>query len=152
MTKKPHLPYRDPAEIERVVRQFGDCTLPCDEWTHAAHLTVGLWHAREYPPGEALDRIRAAIQRYNAGCVTANSIGYHETITRFYMWLIGRYLAGITKLAGNMEPADLVAVTNGLVEHAALTANHPFAYYRRDVLMSDAARTNWVPPDLQPME
>ena len=63
-------PYVELAEIERLVARFLDCSLPCPEWTHRAHLTVGLWHAREYSPnlpylrfplliedGEARDRI-----------------------------------------------------------------------------------------------
>ena len=146
MTKKPHISFRELAEIERLVQRFDACKLPCDEWTHAAHLTVGLWKAREFPPGEALDRVRAGIVRYNANCVATNSIGYHETITRFYMWLIGKYLAGV------VDCSDWVAVTNNLVEYAKIDANLPHRYYSRDVLMSDSARTAWVPPDLRAME
>ena len=104
-----------------------------------------VWHKDTSPP-EALDRIRTSLVRYNANCATANSIGYHESITRFYMWLIGRFLVGID------DQSDWVAVTNGLVEFATLEVNQPLAYYRRDVLMSDTARIGWVPPDLRPME
>lgn len=146
MAKKPHRPFRELAEIERIIERFGNCTLPCDEWTHAAHLTVGMWTAREFPPAEALDRVRAGIVRYNAHCVVVDSPGYHETITRFYMWQIGKYLADV------MDRSDWVAVTNGLVEHAKRESNLPLAYYSRDVLTSEAARTGWVPPDLRPLE
>jgi hypothetical protein len=144
-TTIPHVPFERLAQIERVVRGFGDCTLPCEEWTHAAHLTVGLWYAREYPPGETLDRIRAGIKRYNVACGNQNTdtAGYHETITRFYMWLIGKYLAGVT------DVSDWVAVTNALIEHAGVNA--PNRYYSRERLTSVAARLDWVPPDLQSM-
>ena len=47
--------YRSVDEIERLVVRFADCSLPCAEWTHGAHLTVGLWHAWRYPANEALD-------------------------------------------------------------------------------------------------
>ncbi len=142
----PHVPYRRLTEIERVVCCFGDCTLPCEEWTHAAHLTVGLWYARQYPPEEALDRIRSGIKRYNVACGGENTdfSGYHETITRFYMWLIGKYLASIP------DRSDWVAVTNALVDHVGDHA--PDRYYSRQRLMSVAARADWLPPDLQPLE
>ena len=146
MAKKPHVPYRHLAEIERVVQRFRDCTLPCDEWTHAAHLIVGLWTARELPSAAALDHIRAGILRYNATCGVRDSPGYHETITRFYMWLIGKYLAKVA------DRSNWVAVTNELVEYAGAEPNLPGHYYSREVVMSDAARVGWVPPDLHPLE
>jgi hypothetical protein len=141
-----HVPFRHLSEIERIVQGFGDCTLPCEEWTHAAHLTVGLWYARESPPAVALDRIRAGIQRYNAACGVEDTPtdGYHETITRFYMWLIGKYLAEVS------DRTDWVRVTNDLVELASVEA--PKRYYSRERLMSVEARLGWVPPDLLAME
>lgn len=140
-SKKPHVPFSEPAQIERIVRGFEDCTLPCDEWTHAAHLTMGLWYARAYPPEQALDRVRAGIQRYNAVCGTSDGPGYHETITRFYMRLIGQFLSAVD------DRGDWVRVTNELVEFAARTENLPSAHYTRARLLSDAARLGWVPPD-----
>jgi hypothetical protein len=55
--------YTDIDEIEHIAGGFADCTLPCSQWTHIAHLTVGLWYAREYPAEESLDRLRAGINR-----------------------------------------------------------------------------------------
>lgn len=144
--KKPHTPFTELAQVERVVRGFDACTLPCDEWTHAAHLTVGLWYARAYPPDEALDRVRAGIQRYNAACVPVDGPGYHETITRFYMWLIGKYLATLD------ERTDVVRATNGLVAFAALPQNLPTAYYTSSSLSSESARSGWVAPDVQQLD
>lgn len=140
--------YRQLAEIERIVAGFSEGTLPCDQWTHQAHLTVGLWYAREYPSQEALDRVRAAIKRYNARCGVVDSLsrGYHETLTRFYMWLIGKYLSGVA------DPSDWVAVTNGLVDGHAAGRDAPLAYYSREHLMSAEARAGWVPPDIRPLE
>jgi hypothetical protein len=141
-----HQPFRSTIEIERLVQQFSDCTLPCEEWTHAAHLTVGLWHAREHSTRDALDRVRAGIIRYNQVCAAFITLGYHETITRFYMRLIERYLSEIT------DRADWVAITNGLVDFAAQETNRPLTYYSREVLMSEPARTGWVSPDLRALE
>jgi len=140
-------PYTDVREIEQIVDGFLACRLPCSEWTHRAHLTVGLWHAREYPPDEALVRMRAGIQRYNAACgiVTTATRGYHETLTRFYMTLLTRYLAGVS------DRSDWVAVTNTLVERYG-DRDLPLRYYTRERLMSNEARAGWVPPDLQDLE
>jgi len=99
-------------EIESLAARFADCSLPCVEWTHRAHLTVGLWTLREYAPDAALRRIRVGIQRYNAACgvVTTPTRGYHETITCFYMRMIGHYLAMLA------DRADWLAATNGLLD------------------------------------
>ncbi len=135
------------AQIERIVTGFCDCTLPCEEWTHRAHLTVGLWHARQYQADEALDRMRDGIKRYNEKCAVVDSPtrGYHETLTRFYMWLIGKYLTEVPDLT------DWVAVTTGLMEKYG-QRDVPLGYYSRQRLMSSEARAGWVPPDLKPLE
>ncbi len=140
-------PYLHLDEIDRLVAGFVACTLPCEQWTHRAHLTVGLWHAREYPPDEALERVRAGIKRYNAHCgrIDSPTGGYHETITCFYMWLVGKYLAGVP------EHRDWVAVTNRLFEvHGQRDA--PLAYYSRERLMSAEARASLLEPDLKPLD
>ena len=146
MAKQPHVPFRELAEIERLVTGFDDCTLTCDQWTHAAHLTVGLWYASRFPPDEALDRVRAGIQRYNAVCLAKDAPGYHETITRFYLWLIGKYLDAV------VDRSNWVAITNGLIDHAAAKENHPLTYYNADRLMSPEARAGWLPPDLRALD
>ncbi len=112
----------------------------------AAHLTVGLWYARESSAEEVLERVRAGIKRYNVACGVEDTPtgGYHETITRFYMWLIGKYLAGVA------DRTDWVTVTNDLVELASVEA--PNRYYSRERLMSVEARLDWLPPDLRPLE
>jgi hypothetical protein len=42
------------AELEDLVRRFAERSLPKAEWTHAAHLAVGLWHVSRYGRDEAL--------------------------------------------------------------------------------------------------
>ena len=69
-------------------------TLTHAEWNHRAHLTVALWYASHHAPAEALDLVRAGILRLNAvhGVPTTPTRGYHETVTRFYMHTVGRYV------------------------------------------------------------
>lgn len=140
-------PYEHLAQIERIVAGFVDCTLPCEEWTHRAHLTVGLWHAGHYPADEALNRVRDGIQRYNQKCgvVDSPTRGYHETLTCFYMRVIGSYLSE------RADRTDWVALTNHLVEQCG-NRDFPLGYYSRERLMSSEARADWVPPDLRMLE
>jgi hypothetical protein len=53
------------AELEDLVRRFNACNVPRPEWTHAAHLAVGLWHVSQYGRRDALVRLRAGITRLN---------------------------------------------------------------------------------------
>ncbi len=132
--------------IERIAKRFLDRTLPCEEWTHEAHLRVGLWHVLRFGPQEALERLRNGIRAYNAVCGIANTAtsGYHETTTRFYVAIIGHFL----KLQDHARHID------GLAAELIATWGDkrlPLAYYSEARLMSAAARKKWLEPDLSPL-
>ncbi|GAB4539085.1 MAG: hypothetical protein Tsb0014_29230 [Pleurocapsa sp.] len=93
--------------IQQLIDAFLSRTLPKSEWTHEAHLKVGLWHLLHYSPDESLIRLRHGIKQYNVACGVANtdSQGYHETITRFYVWLINRFLQQVER----SQPIDRLA-------------------------------------------
>jgi hypothetical protein len=139
-------PYLRSDELRDLVAAFEATTLPYKQWTHAAHLTVGLWYQLWYGPDEALQHMRTGLRRYNAAHADEPMrVGYHETITRFWMWVVSDYL--------QRTPVDgsLAELANGLV--AACTDRElPFRYYSRDHLMSDAARATWVEPDLRELQ
>lgn len=140
-------PWLAPCMIEtltdRIARQFGDQSLPCSEWSHEAHLRVGLWHLLRYPPAEALIRLRRGIQLYNAACGIANTdrSGYHETITRLYVGLLDALLKQTDRSRPADELADEVIARLG-------DRDLPLRYYSRERLFSPAARRHWVEPDL----
>jgi len=141
--------YHHPQEIERLVAAFCDCSLPQKQWTHYAHLTVGLWHRLHYETAEAILRVRFGIQTYNESCgvkMTPEG-GYHETITLFYIWAIGRYLES----AGD-NTTSLVDLANGLVNSPLGDRKFPLEYYSRERLCSWEARVGWVEPDVKPLE
>ena len=73
---------------KKIIFGFNDKTLPKSEWTHEAHLVVGLWHAFSFSNLKALNLMREKIKAFNETTGTENSenSGYHETITRF--WLV----------------------------------------------------------------
>jgi hypothetical protein len=135
-------------DIDDLAARFQSCTIPKTEWTHAAHLTVGLWHVHEYGPDDALARLRRGIRRLNEshGGVNTATDGYHETITAAYVILLAQYL--------EVGPRELT-----LGDQAALLLASPFAhrtalsaFYSRDRLMSVTARAEWVEPDVAPLD
>ncbi len=132
-------------EVNRIVEAFIDCTLPVAEWTHEAHLNVGLWHGMRYSAHESLNLLRERISRYNMAVGTQNteSRGYHETITAFYVWQIGYFLQ---ETARN-KPIDELA--DELIERYGDKAL-PLTYWSPETLFSVRARLSWVEPDLKP--
>ena len=136
--------FRTTGEVLSLLRRFHDCTLPRDEWTHAAHLTVALWHLLEYDWAEAVPRVRLGIQRYNAahGVRTTPTGSYHETLTLFWMRRVRAFLE-----EGRNEARSLVALANDLADSA--DSRLPLEYYTRERLFSAEARAAWVEPDLK---
>lgn len=138
-----HETLRSDAEIAELVQAFESCTLPRSEWKHAAHITVALWYLRRLPRAQATGRLRQGIQRYNA--VNGNGLAYHETITLAWIAVVARFLADCD------FGQSLAALTHSLVERCG-DQHYLQRHYSRAVLMSEAARRAWVPPDLAPFE
>ena len=147
ISRETVLPYGTSADVLRLVREFEACTLPRAEWTHHAHLTVGLWYLLRHDEAEAARRVRDGIKRYNKawGVETTPTGGYHETITLFYVRVIREFLAR----AG--RDCTLAALANLLVSECG-DRSLPLAYYTRERLMSPEARARWVEPDLRPLD
>jgi hypothetical protein len=135
-------------DVMRLVARFQDGTLPKAEWTHQAHLTVALWYASRMPFEDALAVVRQGIQKINAahGVATTPTGGYHETITRFYMMVICRYVGEEAGEAGT----DWAARANRLLARYG-ARDLPLRHYTKDRLMSPEARFGWVEPDLRPI-
>ena len=133
------------AEVLNLVHRFEFCTLPREEWTHRAHLTVALWYCLRHSFEEATWLVREGIKKYNAshGVTQTRTSGYHETMTLFWLRIVRKYLSEVS-------PVDftLTALANGLVERYG-DKGLPFAYYTRERILSWEARMNWVEPDLK---
>ena len=134
------------AELEQLVRRFADCTLTKPEWTHAAHLAVGLWHVSRYGRDDALARLRTDISRLNETHGTVNSAtgGYHETVTRTYVELLAAFAAR----HGDKTVAERISalLADPLSDKKAL-----LRFYSRARLDSVEARLGWVEPDVAPL-
>jgi hypothetical protein len=120
--------------------------LPRPEWTHAAHLAVGLWHVSHYGRQDALARLRAGITQLNEsnGVVNSATGGYHETVTRAYVDLLSDFAA--------RHPQKTAAErVTALLEDPLADKKALLRFYSRPRLESSAARLDWVEPDLAPL-
>ncbi len=143
-----HAPFADDAAVEDIVRGFLDRSLARPRWNHHAHLVVSIWHMRRYGSERSLVMLRDRIWAYNQAVGTPNTdtSGYHETITRFFVWQVARYLDAAP------SDANFAALVNDLAARAEGRKERPFDFWSRDVLMSVEARRGWIAPDLGPLE
>ena len=78
----------------------------------------------------------------------AASIGkadkYHETITLFWMRVLAAARRALPAGRGFDDLLDR--------DPRLLDKDMPFAYYSRERLFSEAARAEWVAPDLRPLD
>lgn len=136
--------YQSEQEIDTLVTAFSDKTLDKSLWTHAAHLTVAIWHLKNYDLHEATCRMKSAIISYNlsVGGQNTGTGGYHETMTLFWMDMLHLFV--------KMNPGLPVKDTcNNLLESEWSDKALPFRFYSKDRIMSPEARSRAVGPDLQ---
>jgi len=144
---KLRLAHHQTTWLDDLAGRFQGCAVPAKEWTHAAHLVVGLWHVHRYGAMDALVRLRVGIRRVNEshGAVNSTTNGYHETITAAYVQLLTQYL----DRHGTDMPLELQALD--LLAGPLAVRDVLFTFYSRDRLMSTNARLEWLEPDLAPI-
>ena len=137
------------ADAENLIKGFTECTLPKAEWTHEAHLIVGLWLLARYG-GKALPEMRTRLLRYNesVGGVNDDHNGYHETMTVFWLWAIRELFADEDgKVNWNQDALDDLIFDETLADRNLWTE-----FYSKEKMMSVEARRSYVPPDLKAMD
>ena len=141
MSDEATIEYASDAEIEALVARFAACELPPTEISHRVHVAMSAWCFLKLPEHEAAARIYDDLQRY----VKSYDIKiYNETITRFWIKLIGKIVASMDAT----RPA--FAVVNEVMARLG-DSRMIFAYYTRERLQTDEARRQWIEPDLQPL-
>ena len=136
MTVHP-APYQTDAEVEEVVRRFESCEFAIDAFDHAAHLTVAVAYIARYGQEAAMSHMRESLLRFSR---RHGKMGYHETITRFWLGVVAAEPAGSELLYQR---------ANHIVSKYA-DKDFVFRFYTRDRLMSDLAKKEWVEADLKP--
>ena len=129
------------AELESLVRHLEDCTLPPALWTHRAHISVALWYLFHFPRGEATNRIRTGIQRYNQSL--GNTAGYHETITLAWIGILAAFLRE------SPSNRSLEELANQATERFG-ASDYLLRHFTKERLFCDLARAQWMEPDLVP--
>ncbi|HEV2882677.1 MAG TPA: hypothetical protein VGX24_15485 [Pyrinomonadaceae bacterium] len=131
-------------ELEELVESFESCTMPPAKFDHGAHLAVVLWYLSRCPSGAtAAARMREGLHRFAAH---NNAQGnYNETLTLFWLKLVGRFLARADAARPLAERAnELLATYN--------SSKLAFEYYSRALVQTPEAKTSWVEPDLKPLD
>lgn len=136
--------YKSDEEINLLVKAFEERTLPKTEWTHTAHLTVGLYYCFHNPFGVAKNLMSDGIYWLNDSHGTPNTetSGYHETLTIFWLKTVASFLEK------HKTEKSLAILANGLIEVCNDT-KLPLKYYSCELLFSMEARLKYVEPDLE---
>ena len=130
----------DDAALRALLAGFEDGTWPIADWHHHHHIAVAACYIVENP--DAMDLLRARIARYNesqGGKNTPDS-GYHETITRFWVEMISRWIARLPPGLTKLQIARRAVADFG--DRQELFRE----YYDFDVAASREARAKWIPP------
>ena len=138
--------YKGETEILNLVEKFNLKTLKKSEWTHAAHLTVGIWYVKNYEKYEALCRLKSGIISFNLTTDTPNtgSRGYHETLTVFWAEVLHFFVEEF--------PQDsLLESCNRFLSSRLSDRKFPFFFYNETALMSTLYRSRFVAPEKQPL-
>jgi hypothetical protein len=112
-----------------------------ESFHHLSHLHVAWVYLSESSSvDQAAAKMRETLRKFAAAAGMSEK--YHETITLFWIRLLGRIRA--MNFSERLE--EIVQANPRLVEK-----NFALDYYSPERLFSDNARTSWVDPDLKPL-
>lgn len=131
--------YADEGEVEELVRGFENFTPPPQGFGHAEHLTVALWYLARLPASEAAGRMREGLRRFAAH---HGSNLYHETVTLFWLRVVGAFLLREGRGRALDELANLLAASHADKQLI-------YDYYSRQLIETDEAKRSPVEPDLK---
>ena len=129
-------------KIINLIESFESCRLKPEEFTHQAHLTVGLWYLIKMPLPQAISAFRSSLHQFASHY---NLKGYNETITVFWMRLLDHHL----RSKGSEKP--LSEQVNEVLNECS-NSKIIYKHYSKDYLSSDMSKLNWQEPDLMPLE
>lgn len=130
---------------DEFIDAFERAALTRAQWTHEAHLRMAwIYSRREHDRNAALKRMRAGIPKLNDALGTAPHL-YHDTVTCAFGTLV--FARAIAPHAPTTWSEFSAAHPELFDKTAPILKRH----YRPETLSTDAARTGFVPPDLQPL-
>ncbi len=134
--------YQSDDQIRSLVSEFEACSFHPSEFKHQQHLAVALWYVTNLPYDDARERMKRGIRRLAA---SYGKTGYHETITEFWLRMVRGFLPE------GERTGSIAALANRLIEKYA-AKNLILDYYSAELLDSPEAKSDWVEPDLKPLQ
>jgi len=123
---------------EQLVRGFEDGSL--EEFPHASHVRLTLIYLRRHGRDEALRRMNDGLRKFVA--LKGVPEKFHVTLTRAWLDLLD---SAVREHSIDGEPETLMQACPELLNKNAL-----LHFYSPEILGSEAARTDWTPPDRVP--
>lgn len=134
--------YKTESEITDLIRSFEDATIPHDDWKHAEHLVVALFHLTNHDIEKATSKMRDGIMNLLEAGFKVNltkEMPYHETLTIFWMRAVADFNTSKNGALFLEKVDELVAKYD---------KDYPLRFYTREYLFSDEARAGFVKPDI----
>jgi hypothetical protein len=134
------------AALEDFVNAWLTGVLPKSAWTHAAHVAVTGCFAFENAREIVFTEMKRGILHFNAatGVVNGPDSGYHETLTRFWSDMITRSIR-------ENKPQSRLDAASCAVRLFGEDRDLPALFYSFDVVRNRRARSEWLPPDQEPL-
>ena len=133
--------YQTDDEIRALVSAFEACSFHPSEFRHYQHLTVALWYVWHLSPDEASVKMTKGIRRL---AETYGKMGYHETITLFWLRIVANFVAE------HRANKSLNETANALID-CCNDKELIGQFYSAELLATDKAKAEWVEPDLKAM-
>jgi len=130
--------YKSDDEIRALVSAFETCAFHPSEFRHYQHLTVALWYVWHLSFEEAKGKVTNGIRRL---AETYGKMGYHETITIFWLRMVSSFAAE------HKSKSPLLTTANALIEKYD-DKDLIRRYYSEELLNSATAKAEWIEPDL----
>lgn len=131
-----------PDAFEQFFHAFQHGSIPEPEWTHGAHLAMAAALLQRMNAEEAVDAARNGLLHLLRGFwEEAAENRYHETLTRFWIYLSAAFLHE-SGLQGE-------EAARALVHCYGKRSGLPREYYSYDIWSDPEARREWQVPDLQ---
>lgn len=129
-------------DFEEIIQGFINKTLPRNQWTHQAHLIVSVHFCLKYDLITCLKELKNHIKAYNeiSGTPNTDSLGYHETLTRFWIIITKNFIDSHPKLNKYQLISEFLTSDQA---HKTLHLD----FYTPETIFSTNARKNWVEPD-----
>ena len=125
---------------ERFLAAFEAGQIANQDFHHRDHLRLAWIQIRRLGLQRASDAVAGAIRQFAGRHGHANR--YHETMTRFWVRVVG---VGITRHP-TLAFDDLMAAEPHLLDKTL-----PFTHWSRERMASDEARRQWMEPDIRLM-